>query len=260
MSNNFDRQVSIIGTGRVATSLAGALLNHGVKINEIYGRSIEKSQILSQKTSEAWATDSLDFTKSKSHIFIVAISDDAIAKVTKNIILPPNGILAHTSGTASLDVFDQPNSGIFYPLQTFTHDNEVEFSKIPILIDGKTDSVKKDLCRLGQLISSKVQLVSESERQQLHLAAVFASNFTNRMLAAAEELLKNTSLNINILEPLVIKSIENVFDTNPDLALTGPAKRKDHSTIKKQMEALEAYPELQIIYNEITSRIMKEID
>lgn len=256
MSDNFE--VSIIGSGRVATSLSHALRAKGVKLNEIYGRSLAQAKKLSDEIPDTVATDSLDFSKSSSQILVIAITDDAISEVSNSIICSNDQIIAHTSGTVSLGVLKYKNSGIFYPLQTFTTDKKVDFSNVPILIDGKNIVIKEKLSEFGRLLSTGVKITSEVERQKLHIAAVFASNFTNRMLAAAEDILHHTSLDLNMLRPLVLASIENVFNNGPDQSLTGPAKRGDQSTIDKHIEALLHHPKLLSIYKEITHQIIEK--
>lgn len=259
MSDNFDQSVSLIGAGRVATSLGHALSANGVKVNEIYSRSLAQAKKLADSLSGTIATDSLDFSKSKSQILIIAISDDAIGQVSKNITFPEDIIIAHTSGTVSLDILQYARSGIFYPLQTFTENKKVDFRHVPILVDGKDDLMTNELMELGRVLSNDVQVTTESERQKLHLAAVFASNFTNRMLAAAEDILKDTSVDLKTLKPLVLESIQNAFDSTPDQALTGPAKRGDTKTIKKHMELLQENQELRSLYEAITKMITSKI-
>lgn len=256
MSDINNQKVTLIGAGRVATGLADALHSKGVRINEIYSRTFANAEKLSQLIPKATPTDSLDFSSSESSIFIVVISDDAIAAVSKAIAFPPDSILAHTSGSVSLSILNHPNSGIFYPLQTFTTKQKVDFNEVPILIEGKNTEINERLTILGQLISNHVVSASESERQQLHVAAVFASNFTNRMLAAAEEILKGSNLDISILAPLVETSIRNTFLNGPNEALTGPAKRGDQKTIETHLRLLEDHPQLKILYQNISDQIL----
>ena len=256
--SNTSQKVTIIGAGRVATSLAHAFTKKGVAINQIYSRSISNAEKLSQEIPNASATDSLDFSSSDSTIFIVAISDDAIASVSKEIIFPQNALLAHTSGNVSLDVLKHPHSGIFYPLQTFTKESIVEFEEIPILIDGKTSEVKERLMLLGQLISQQTRMATEAERQTLHVAAVFASNFTNRMFAAANEILKESQFEFSTLQPLVEASIQNAFLHGPNQSLTGPARRGDQKTLDSHLQFLNSHPQLKQIYQTITDQILSD--
>ncbi|WP_420582005.1 Rossmann-like and DUF2520 domain-containing protein [Reichenbachiella sp.] len=259
MSHHFGLTISLIGAGRVASSLAHALLAKGVKINEIYSRKLTHAQKLSNEIPDTTATDSLDFSKSHSDILIIAISDDAISQVSERILFPKDMLIAHTSGSVSLDILKHDQSGIFYPLQTFTNDKKVAFTDVPILIDGRNKWVIDQLAALGNLLSNRVKTTSEDERQRLHVAAVFASNFTNRMLAAASDILEETSIDLESLAPLVLESIQNAFESGPEKALTGPAKRGDVETVKKHLNLLIEKPALKEMYEMITRGITSKI-
>lgn len=260
MSENPEFQVSIIGAGKVANSLAHALENKNIAIGEIYSRRLDQAQKLSKAIAGASAVDSLDFSSSKSTIFLMAVKDDAISEIARQIHIPKGRYIAHTSGTVSMhdlsDVGD--HFGIFYPLQTFSSDQSVDFSEIPLLIDGNNQKTTDMLMRIGNSISQNVSIASEHDRQQLHVAAVFASNFTNRMLAASEEILKDTNLALDVLKPLVKQTIDNVFEQGPDQALTGPAVRNDQSTINKHLDMLKGYPQWKEIYKQLTEQIINK--
>ena len=64
-------------------------------------------------------------------LYLLCISDKNIAEVAKK--LPEvKGIVAHTSGSVSMDVLSQfQEYGVFYPLQTFKKSAEVVFEKGP---------------------------------------------------------------------------------------------------------------------------------
>lgn len=254
-------QVSIIGAGKVATHLAHGLKKHNVRIGEIYSRKLDDARVLCKHIPKASAVDSLDFSSSSSALFLVAVKDSAIEEIAGKIQLPSVSHIAHTSGTTSIDLLAASGDkyGIFYPLQTFADDHVVDFSEIPLLIDGNNQETKDMLMQLGNTLSSRVSLATDSERQRLHVAAVFASNFTNRMLAAAEEILKGTNLDLEVLKPLMIQTIDNVFKQGPDQALTGPAVRNDTSTINKHLDLLHSYPQLQEIYKNLTEKIINKL-
>src|SRR5690606_12757332 len=122
---------------------------------------------------------------------------------------PENAVVAHTSGSISLEVLQHKTGirpGVFYPLQTFTKGTPVDFLKIPFLIEGEKGAyhVLKDL---AQGMSAKVLLAHSDQRQQLHLSAVFACNFTNHLLGISRELLEIANLDTTLLQPLIEETI-----------------------------------------------------
>ena len=250
-------KVSLIGSGRVARQIAHALLDNGIEIQEIYSRTIAHAESLSKEIDGSTSTNQLNFSNSASEVFIISVKDDAIASVIEKLKLPKNVTLLHTSGTVSMHGLASacPNYGIIYPLQTFARGKLLDFSDIPILTEWSNDQTKAIINHLAQTISRKVYHTNESDRKKLHIAAVFASNFTNRMLASAHEILDKTSLDFEILKPLVQQSVQNAFQSHPDQALTGPAMRGDHETIDSHVNFLEDNSELQKLYMQLTNII-----
>lgn len=260
MSGASGYRITIIGSGRVASNLAHAFHKKGISINEIYSRTIERARLLSNQIPTSIPTSSLDFRTSRSNIFIVAVNDRAIGELAQSIKLPAHAQIFHTSGTVSMKVLSDfdPQGGIFYPLQTFTYSRKFDFKEIPILVEAASPNTLEVAVQLGSMISSQVHKVQESDRQHLHLAAVFASNFTNRMLAAAQEILKTPGLDFELLKPLVRQSVSNAFEEGPNQSLTGPAIRGDHQTIAKHLALLSEKPELAKIYDQLTKLIISE--
>lgn len=254
------RNVTFIGSGNLSTNLAGAFENAGHRIIDVFSRNLEKATSLAGKFEACNATDSLDFSKSKAEVFIIAVSDSAIAEVVDKMKVPENSLVLHTSGTTNLEVLDgildSAQVGIFYPLQTFKRNTVIDFSEVPILIESKNEASTLEIELLAASISKNVQFVNSEDRKTIHLAAVFASNFTNRMLKASEEILASKAIPLELLKPLVLQSIENCFDTSPDDALTGPAKRRDIDTINQHIEMLVANPKLKELYKLVSDRIL----
>ena len=98
--------------------------------------------------------------------------------------------------------------------------------------------------------------VSSIKRKQLHIAAVFASNFTNYMLTIAEKILKNQNLDFKLLLPLVNETINNLNNTSPSELQTGPAIRNDKEIIKMHLENLKDEQDKEI-YSLISNAIKK---
>lgn len=256
-------QISIIGSGNVATCLTKALQQSGFAINEIYSRSLENANSLSDQIVGSKPVESLNFKQSRSSIFIIAVKDDAITNLVDQIILPDESLVLHTSGVKGLEVFDKPgisfDSGIFYPLQTFNKDLDMSFVDLPIFIESRNPEslpVIKDL--VHSLKGHPIQL-DHSQKQILHVAAVFASNFTNRMIAASQKILKEADLDKSLLSPLIEQSIKNALK-DPDQYLSGPAKRGDLNTIKNHLDILSQNQDLKSIYESITQSILSKLN
>src|SRR5687768_8438121 len=177
--------VTFIGSGNLVWHLAPAFDNTDFAVREIYGRNRKRAAALVEKLYEAKVCDSLDFSLSKSRIFIIAVSDDSIKDIAEEIVLPQNSILVHTSGSQPLSVLGPAstlNIGVLYPLQTFTQNRKIDLREVPFFIESENAATEKVLMSMGKAISKKVYKISSEDRRSLHVAAVFASNFTNHML------------------------------------------------------------------------------
>ncbi|HMP98310.1 MAG TPA: DUF2520 domain-containing protein [Cyclobacteriaceae bacterium] len=251
--------VSFIGSGNVAWHLAPALDNTDYKVAEVYSRNPKHAKALVERLYEAEVKHSLDFSDSPSSVFIIAVNDDAISQVAQEIVLPDDAVLAHTSGSQALSVLGYAgtdNIGVFYPLQTFSKNKKVDFAEIPFFIEAETDEAKKLLMKMAKALSRQVHDISSKQRQALHVAAVFASNFSNHMLHMAQEIMKAKKLDYNWLKPLITETINKSLSLGPEQAQTGPARRADIETLDKHLEFLSDDEQVAELYRLISQHIL----
>jgi len=261
-------KIALIGAGNVATQLALTLHANAWEITDIYSRNITNAIRLASKINAAKPVDSLDFKESSANLFIVAIPDHAVEEVVAQAVFPKASFVVHTSGSLSVDVLKQSGLpvGVFYPLQTFSLDKLIDFSVIPICVE--TDQISKDssqqlllkniLIKLANSISKHVYELGSGDRQYLHLAAVFACNFTNHLIGVSEDVLSQRNLTIDLLKPLVLETFQKAFEIGAKRAQTGPAQRDDQNVIQKQISLLEEKPILQEIYKVLTHSIIQK--
>jgi len=250
--------ISFIGAGNLAWHLAPALDNAGFIVTEVYSRNRSHALALTERLYQAELKATLDFSTSKSAVFIIAASDDAIEEIAQEIILPDHAILAHTSGSQPLSVLQfaaTPNTGVFYPLQTFTKKKKVDFSTVPIFIESNTEEAQQVLASMANAISKKVERIASTERKALHVAAVFASNFTNHMLSLSHDILQQNSLSFDLLKPLIVETINKALEIGPQNSQTGPAIRGDSNIILSHLEFLNEDEKLEELYQLISNSI-----
>lgn len=251
--------VSFIGSGNVAWHLAPALDNTDFAVREVYSRNPEHAAALVDKLYEADVKTSLDFSDSPSNIFIIAVPDDAIQSIVQEIILPDDAILVHTSGSQPLSALGYaaiPGIGVFYPLQTFSKSKKIDFTDVPIFVESENAVTEKLLLSMAKAISKNVHQITSNERKAMHVAAVFASNFTNHMLLIAQQIMKENNLNFEWLKPLVAEMINKSISIGPENAQTGPARRGDFEILDRHMEFLQADEQRAEIYKVISQHII----
>ena len=204
-----------------------------------------------------WSSD-YDFSDSED-LIIVAVPDDKLSEVLTRINCPENTVVAHTAGSLGLDVFPASlkHTGVFYPLQTFSENRKISFRDLPFFLEASDSYSSGILKNLAESIGSKVHFVDTEHRRLLHVAAVFACNFTNHMLTAGKQITEKAGFSFEVLEPLINETILKAMEAGPENSQTGPAYRSDKGTIKRHIDLLSFSPELQGIYKEVTKSIMK---
>lgn len=253
--------VSFIGSGNLAWHLAPALDNVGYTVKEVYSQNPKHASSLVGRLYQADVKASLDFSTSASDIFIVAVTDDAIRDIAQEIILPEDAILVHTSGSQPLSVLGYAataTTGVFYPLQTFSKAKKVDFKDVPIFIESNDEDVIKALTKMGKALESKVKRITSHDRKALHVAAVFASNFSNHMLTIAQEIARKNGLDFEVLKPLIAETLNKSLAMDPKNAQTGPAKRGDFEILDNHLEFLKDEPELAEIYKIVSQHIIDQ--
>lgn len=252
------KTVTLIGAGNLATQLGKALKSAGIIVNMVYSRREENAYALA-RILECNYTNKIERLPIESDLYILATSDKAHSTVLKSLKFKPKN-LVHTAGSISLDSLAGTSNeiGVFYPLQTFTKDRDVEFCRLPILIEASSPAFENKLQRLALKLTNKVELVSSEKRKQLHLAAVFACNFVNHLYALSESILASEKLDFKLLQPLIEETAEKVKILSPQKAQTGPAVRMDMSVINAHETLIkEKCPDLINIYSLLSQSIYK---
>lgn len=224
--------VVLVGTGNVAHHLFKALKNH---IIQVFGRNTKTLKYFSANTP---TTSSINKLK-EADLYLVAVSDDAIIEVSSQLS-NVRGLVAHTSGGVPISVLALKRRAVFYPLQTFTAGKELNFIDIPICLEAENQDDYAILETLANSISNSVHRVNSKQRKKLHLAAVFANNFSNHLFQISKEICENENLDFDLLMPLIQETINKIGFLSPMEAQTGPAKRNDIQTMQKHLDSLES--------------------
>lgn len=258
--------VVLLGAGRVATHLVPALRSAGYRIAQIYSRTEEAARSLAEPLGIPY-TNNIDAIDTGAAIYIASVSDEALPTVARTLCPTINKQLSstssqplfiHTAGSLTLDVWREAGAkryGILYPLQTFSKEREVVMSEVSLFIEGSDKATLKTIESLAQNLSSRVYHADSALRAQLHIAAVFACNFTNAMYGIAHKLLEKGEIPFEVLLPLIDETAAKVHMLTPKEAQTGPAVRGDQAVMKRHIAALADTPILQGLYKQISNLI-----
>ncbi|MBA4168115.1 MAG: DUF2520 domain-containing protein, partial [Chitinophagaceae bacterium] len=223
-------------------------------IQQVYSRIPQHAEILAKELG-ASGISSVTRIIRDADIYIFAIADDELYKL-KEWMFTTSRIVVHTAGSVSRDVLKvlTPQYGVLYPLQTLKKDIGV-INGIPFFVDGNSDGIRQQIFDLAKSVSENVQYADDETRRKLHLGAVVVNNFSNYLFALTEQYCKNEGLDFKSLSPLIAEGAMRINSYSPAVLQTGPAFRNDLSTISKQRELLQQYPELLRIYELFTEII-----
>lgn len=230
-------EVVLLGSGNVASFLFEAFsISPKVKVVQVYNHS-EAS--LSRFRDKVPVTSSYGELKD-ADVFIISVKDDAISEVAQKL-KAKDALVLHTSGAVPMDSLEAHHRrGVFYPLQTFSKNREVSHRNIPFCLETSQPEDLEFLKQLVKEISGSPFEVSSEQRKKLHLAAVFVCNFVNHLYVIGEDLCLENNLPYEILQPLIMETAEKAVHSSPSENQTGPAKRKDRSTIEAHLNLIES--------------------
>jgi predicted short-subunit dehydrogenase-like oxidoreductase (DUF2520 family) len=251
-------KIVFIGAGNLANCVSMEMQRTGMTIGQIYNRTPEPAESLAKKLNCKW-TSLLQEIITDADLYIFSLKDTALPEVIP-LIKPNGGLWVHTAGSIPANIFEgyALRYGVFYPLQTFSKQRRFPLDGTPIFLEAKHDEDMKMLRKVAIALSGNVQEADSEKRRYIHLAAVFACNFTNHMYHLATKLLKQQGISYELLLPLITETARKLNDLRPGDAQTGPAIRFDKDVMEKQLQLLGNEPAMQTIYVLLSQNIYKE--
>ncbi|MBL4593529.1 MAG: NAD(P)-binding domain-containing protein, partial [Flavobacteriales bacterium] len=141
---NLIKKITLIGAGNVATHLGKAFSDKGFIINEVYSKSTKNAAVLATKLNATACTNIKQLSR-ESDVYIICIKDDFINDVATQFLFNEK-IVVHTSGSVAMNVLGGfKNYGIFYPLQTFSKEVEVNINEVPFCIEANDSETEETL-------------------------------------------------------------------------------------------------------------------
>ena len=234
-------KIGIIGKGKVATHLKRALSSGKDSVEMIDSRTL------------VGADGSHD-------LYLISVKDDAIGEVAEKLSDRIGGsecLVVHTSGSVPMQILAPlfRNYGVFYPLQSFTKERELDYNAIPVFIEASSKVTEERLRETASRFTEKIFNADSEQRKALHVAAVLACNFVNFLYGEAAEVLEDAGYNFSVLLPLIRETLERTESLDPRATQTGPAVRGDFNIVNDHLEFLKGKPGLQKAYDLLSELI-----
>ena len=253
----FERVV-VLGAGRVATHLVPALAQIG-RVVQVWSRTEESARMLAEPLNIPY-TENLDAIVDDADVYIACVADGALPAIAGKIVAlaGKNPLYLHTAGSIDMELWQRCGAshyGILYPLQTFSKERAVNMCDVSFFVEASDEVALARVENLAYRLSRRVFRADSKRRAHLHIAAVFACNFTNAMYGVAHRLLAEDNIPFDVLLPLIDETALKVHSLTPHEAQTGPAVRGDWAVVNSHMQTLSKSSNLCEIYERISNYI-----
>ena len=242
-------EIVCIGAGNLATRLCVALQQCGHRVVQVFSRTEECAAALAAQLGCEPVCRLEDVTP-EAPLYILSVRDQVLEEVAHGLyasllrrVAPgrsnvgAGALFVHTAGSMPLDVLPMLRRGVFYPMQTFSKQREVPFAGLPVFIESPTDAAV--LRTLAESMGCGVYEMDSASRRYLHLAAVFACNFSNHMYDVCARVLARKGIPFEVMLPLIDETARKVHALTPREAQTGPAVRYDQTVMQRHVVLVE---------------------
>lgn len=248
--------IVIVGAGNVGYHLGLRLHRAGFLIKQIFSRTVKHGKSLADVVGCSYVTNLREIVPD-AEVYLLCVTDDAMRSVVDDLKIH-NKIVLHTAGSVSRKISDRIDihQGVLYPLQSFNRNADVTWEDVPVFIDGDSDATISIATQIAKALSSNVQLANDEQRMAIHIAAVFANNFSNHCMAIGQRLLEEHGYNFSVLKPLIETTFNRLKSTKPFDVQTGPAIRNDATTVEKHLQTLKEFPDWKRLYDLLSNDII----
>ncbi len=229
----------------------------GLTVVQVLNRTAAPARALAGALGTDWS-DRWSDVRTDADWLLLAVRDDAIGPVAAALAPHvPQALATHTSGATPGAVLAPHfrRFGVFYPLQSFSQERRPAWSTIPFCVDAVDPDDLAFLKRTARKVGGRAWPVNDEQRAALHVAAVFANNFTNHCYTVAEALLAEQGLPFELLHPLMQETLAKALAYSPARMQTGPARRGDEATLRRHLALLAGHPDWQAMYAAVSRSI-----
>ena len=256
MDNNTPEHIVIVGSGNVAEAIALAIHDcPTLTLRQIVARNSERAQHIATLAECDWCDDL--GRAADADLYIISVSDRAVEQVAQQLRRSEGSIVVHTAGSIAVEALGNDRCGVLYPFQTFTKGRRIDFSAIPLFVEGSDEATTELIEQVARTLSSRVWRATSECRRDIHLTGVLACNFVNSLYAmAADHLMERQELPFDVLRPLIEETARKAIDSeHPATVQTGPAVRGDKEVSARHQQMLSDCERKQQIYKLLSEQI-----
>ena len=250
---------TIVGAGNIAWFIGTRLVAAGHNCLGVYSRTVASAQLLSAELGAPCSADLRTLTTMNADCCLLAVPDTAIAEVARSITPCADTVVIHAAGAVPIDAITNASRhcGVFWTIYSIARMQLPQHRDIPVAWEATTPHAREVVTAMAAAVTDAAFEAGYEQRKWLHLTAVIGNNFTNHLLAACEQVCADHQLPFSIVMPIIRQTFDRIATTSPRMVQTGPAIRRDETTIADQQAMLATYPEWQRMYAAITASIQQ---
>jgi predicted short-subunit dehydrogenase-like oxidoreductase (DUF2520 family) len=252
------KTISFVGAGALASGLAKMLNARGFTIAEIIARPVRmskrKAAVLARSVGAVATT--LENATLNCDVLWLAVPDEVVEDVSRALAgraeLPR--IVLHASGAlSSLALAALTKRGVqtgsAHPMMTFVAGEPPSLKGAWFAVEGSPAAVRAARAMATQL-GAKTFTIKPGNKALYHAFGAMLSPMLATELAAAERLGRRAGISAqvvrHIMEPIVLRTVQNVLRNGAAKSFSGPLARGDVSTVASHLKSLGGLPESQV--------------
>jgi predicted short-subunit dehydrogenase-like oxidoreductase (DUF2520 family) len=247
--------ISFVGAGALASGLAKLLYAEGFIISEIVARSapasLRRAQALARAVGASVGT--VEDARLACDVLWLAVPDTAIEDLSQKLArrdeLPK--VILHASGALSSQVLSAlagrgVHTGSAHPMMTFVAGEPPSLKGAWFAVEGSPKAVRAARA-MARALGANSFLIDPGSKALYHAFGAMLSPMLAAELAAAERIGLRAGISSRdvrrIMEPIVLRTVENVLRHGAGKSFSGPLARGDVSTVGVHLQTLSGLPE-----------------
>jgi predicted short-subunit dehydrogenase-like oxidoreductase (DUF2520 family) len=255
-------RIAIVGSGRLGTTMAAALLKAGFRVSEIVSRdtaaSKRRAATLARRVGARALTSKQQQALSADVVWL-CVPDREIRPCASALAEKHKWrgrIAIHASGALSSEELAPlrrrgASVASLHPLMTFVVGTEPMLEGVPFAIEG--DAVAVRTARgIVSALKGKVFVIPAEAKAAYHAWGAFTSPLLVAALVTGEQVAALAGIDSRVARqrmlPIVLQTVSNYVKKGPQGAFSGPIVRGDTEVVAKHLKILKRAPIAREVY------------
>lgn len=242
------QSISIIGAGRLGSTLAMAMHRAGLPVTMVASKSYTSAARLAANMPGCVAVT--EAAAANADLVFLTVPDDAIGSVANGLVWREGQYVVHCSGATEVSVLAHAQGfgaqiGGFHPLQIFA-DPAIAIDLLPGTTVGieagvALEIVLRDIARTLDMVPI---LLPEGARAQYHGGTLFMSSFLLSMFHQSAKVWATFGMSerqtLDALLPLATGVVNTAEHQGLAASIAGPISRGDVNVVRAHLAAFDA--------------------